>query len=419
MTSSNAPRFVSANRDGDVYLTEGLSGQDDYIDDLTTLYEHLQLSTVETAHPELDVVSFATTCFYFGIILFQPKSKDKGPTGYSRTSDTFARWESRVDTGCPLPDLTHDDLDELDEHQFDASRQTWFTTLDTGGPSDVRPLYIPRKSLYSQSSSPQPLPTERIGLVYLTATPINCTRDHVGELNIGIILNEAYRGKGYAHQVLEHVTKMAFDEIHCHRLQASILDSWNKDVAISLFTQLKFTHEGIRRLSHFNRLTGEWKNVTHYALLATEWLNRAYIKPAPKSLWDELFARHAREREDLLRWEDRRLKTQLKRTSSMETILPSTVDYTPSVSGDEGDGDYDHGGPSDCEGDSIGDSRRRSSSPSSMILDDVMDRDDGNPFDHPDELSANSLSPRPPSPATSIAKWDLLDHRSEPSTPHT
>jgi hypothetical protein len=42
------------------------------------------------------------------------------------------------------------------------------------------------------------------------------------------------------------------------------------------------------------------------------------LKSAPKNLWDEMFARHAREREELLRWEDRR---QIwKRASSTETV---------------------------------------------------------------------------------------------------
>jgi hypothetical protein len=45
---------------------------------------------------------------------------------------------------------------------------------------------------------------------------------------------------------------------------------------------------------------------------------RSYLKLAPKSKWDEMFARHTREREDLLRWDDRR--QVLKRPSSAETV---------------------------------------------------------------------------------------------------
>jgi hypothetical protein len=53
-------------------------------------------------------------------------------------------------------------------------------------------------------------------------------------------------------------------------------------------------------------------------MLDTEWMMRSFFKPAPKSIWDELFARHERERRELLQWEDSRAK--LKRSSSMETV---------------------------------------------------------------------------------------------------
>lgn len=53
---------------------------------------------------------------------------------------------------------------------------------------------------------------------------------------------------------------------------------------------------------------------------------RAYYKPAPKSIWEEMFARHVKEREDLLRWEDSR--ASIKRTSSMETIRISAADQS-------------------------------------------------------------------------------------------
>jgi hypothetical protein len=70
---------------------------------------------------------------------------------------------------------------------------------------------------------------------------------------------------------------------------------------------------------------GTWKDVTYLALLETEWLMRGYRKPAPRNLWDEMFARHAREREELLRWDERQQK--LKKTSSMETVrVASTAD---------------------------------------------------------------------------------------------
>jgi hypothetical protein len=72
-------------------------------------------------------------------------------------------------------------------------------------------------------------------------------------------------------------------------------------------------------------------------MLDTEWAMRAFIKPAPKNLWEEMFVRHERERQELLRWED--AKT-LKRTSSMDTIrygadMETCSSSAPPSSGDE------------------------------------------------------------------------------------
>jgi hypothetical protein len=76
-------------------------------------------------------------------------------------------------------------------------------------------------------------------------------------------------------------------------------------------------------------------------MLDTDWVMRTSISPrfrvAPKSLWDELFARHQREREELLRWEERNYP--LKRSMSMETVrnivAPSSSSVSTSASEDE------------------------------------------------------------------------------------
>jgi hypothetical protein len=111
-----------------------------------------------------------------------------------------------------------------------------------------------------------------------------------------------------------------------------------------LFTELipssGFVHEGIRRRSVYcpnEGVRGTWKDVTYLALLETEWLMRSYLKPAPKNLWEEMFARHTREREELLRWDEKQQK--LKRTSSMETVrvLIDTSLESASTTDDESD----------------------------------------------------------------------------------
>ncbi|EEB94325.1 hypothetical protein MPER_06877 [Moniliophthora perniciosa FA553] len=58
---------------------------------------------------------------------------------------------------------------------------------------------------------------------------------------------------------------------------------------------------------------------------------RDYFTAAPKSLWDEMFLRHERERDELLRWDAERKRT-LHRTDSMETIRDGAATATESDS---------------------------------------------------------------------------------------
>jgi hypothetical protein len=174
------------------------------------------------------------------------------------------------------------------------------------------------------------VPQKAIGIVYVKSSPQE--NAPAGEANIGIILVPEAREKGFAMQAGNLVLTWLFDELRFHRVQAGMLDSARKDWAITLFTQMGFVHEGTRRRSAFcpnEGVHGEWKDVTHLALLETDWLMRAYMKPAPNNLWDEMFLRHAREREELLRWDERQQK--LNRTSSMETLR--VLDTLPSNAG--------------------------------------------------------------------------------------
>lgn len=86
--------------------------------------------------------------------------------------------------------------------------------------------------------TPPALPTEPlVGIVYLTSSQTYADLLHVGELNIGIILEPAFRKKGYARKAIEKVLETAFADHTCHRIQAIILDSWAKDRALNLFMQ--------------------------------------------------------------------------------------------------------------------------------------------------------------------------------------
>lgn len=60
-----------------MYLSPGLLGQDDNFDKLSALWEQLQMCTIETADPALDLMTFAGNAYYFAIIMVEPKIESK------------------------------------------------------------------------------------------------------------------------------------------------------------------------------------------------------------------------------------------------------------------------------------------------------------------------------------------------------
>lgn len=89
-----------------------------------------------------------------------------------------------------------------------------------------------------------------------------------------------------------------------------------------------FSREGVGRREFFSPITHEWKDVFYFAILATDWVfdNHHVSRPRPKTLWDDLLVCQQREREELLRMEEK----TLKRSTSIETIRDQ-VPIAPSI----------------------------------------------------------------------------------------
>ncbi|KAG8216485.1 hypothetical protein J3R82DRAFT_6597 [Butyriboletus roseoflavus] len=172
-----------------------------------------------------------------------------------------------------------------------------------------------------------PIPqSQRVGLIYLYSGPANLP---AGEANIGVIVKEDMQRSGYAREAVQLVLRWAFEELKFHRVQAAILDTPFKDRALRLFIGSGFAHEGTKRravyLPEEEGMAGVWKDVTYLAMLDTEWMLRSTWKKDNQpvtTVWDEMFARHSREREELLRWEENH--GRIKRSSSTETLRENT-----------------------------------------------------------------------------------------------
>ncbi|KAI0776239.1 hypothetical protein BD413DRAFT_429946, partial [Trametes elegans] len=152
---------------------------------------------------------------------------------------------------------------------------------------------------------------ETVGALYISQSPIP------RECYIGISILPDFRQKGLGRRACELAVQFAIEGLGVHRVQARIVSSPHSNRARSLFAALGFSHEGVHRRAVVGS-AGEWADVMHMGVLDTTWAIRTHVQANAKSLWDEIFERHQREREDLLRFDER--QGRLRKTSSMELV---------------------------------------------------------------------------------------------------
>ncbi|RDB30568.1 hypothetical protein Hypma_007143 [Hypsizygus marmoreus] len=347
----------------DIWLSNGLEEQDDKLDILTNLFEKLQLATVETSDPGLDLITFAQNTFYFGVILKKrlikpPKwcldlnrpqidTKDHLASRSALESSELKRKLEAVEEVRAAKKQYHESpvaktrplkikKSTNDVLTFQTTPQPLlppvpasFRTLPNSAISDQQEQSCEEEdeTFYVDEEAEEEV-EDVLGIVYLNHYNRLLADDplHVGELNIGIILAQEHQGKGYARRAVELVLDIAFKDPSCHRVQAILPHHVAKDRAICLFIYMRFGHEGTRRRAFLSPMENEYRDVTYMGMIDIEWVlrNSFRTRPAPKSVWDELFARHQREREDLLNWESNNMHTTLRRTSSMATVRPTT-----------------------------------------------------------------------------------------------
>jgi hypothetical protein len=104
------------------------------------------------------------------------------------------------------------------------------------GPTEPSGYFLDKQLPLTSQVESQPLGPSVAGFVYCFTPPNAC--GHTGEVNIGIILQRQFRGRGYARQAIEMTLKWVFEEVHFHRVQAALMDTLGKDKALALFTQL-------------------------------------------------------------------------------------------------------------------------------------------------------------------------------------
>ncbi|ESK96358.1 spermidine n1-acetyltransferase [Moniliophthora roreri MCA 2997] len=352
-----------------VILRSGLHNQDDNLDELVALYEEFQVASVEASNPAEDFLTFASRCFHFaaickpeeGLVKYEDTETRRGRAPPVQFSESYEpnTYQTRNQWGSTRATSWNQARFGSNAQIYSGWRQDWrgassckqessneiLPTFDDCGRFDSSPstsadrstdTYWPHHTATDSQfvpnhQSPQSTPDKLIGMIYLIESQPPSVPGTVGEMSIGIILHSNYRGLGYAKAAVQKMLNFAFDELKVHRVQALLTDTYYKDRALNLFTQLCFGHEGTRRRSFFSHLEQEYKDITCLAILDTDWVMRSYFTAAPKSLWDEMLLRHERERDELLRWDTERKRT-LHRTDSVETIRDGGATTTESDS---------------------------------------------------------------------------------------
>lgn len=336
-----------ASNELNVYLTRGLEGRGDQIDLLAHFFEQSQTLTVETANPMLDLISFALDCTEFWII----NVNEGTPIPVQAPLETWPQEEFTNSLENPLGE--HNAPVDIEHEQPSSHLDTMIAPQPTPTGNNATPQCgptppdLPPSALYDEYP---PTPDKNVaGFVYLLPSSAYPDALHFQEYNIGIFLRPEWRNRGVAARALHSALDHVFSQPNVHRIQAQVIDCYKNVQALTLFTRMGFSHEGMRRQGFHCPLTAEWKDVTTLAILVTDWYihvrDRNGFQSAPKSLWDALFTRHQQEREELLRWEDRRPH----RSSSLETIRDGAATPVPLSSRGPDTSDSEAGTASESE----------------------------------------------------------------------
>ena len=100
----------------------------------------------------------------------------------------------------------------------------------------------------------------------------------------------------------------------------------------------------MRRRAILNPVDDVWTNVTYLSILDTDWVIRTLRSHTSLSLWEEMFNRHQREREALLKWENKQEPKQIYKSSSTETLRLSKEDAQPEMMDSDGSSKSDEKG---------------------------------------------------------------------------
>jgi len=169
-----------------------------------------------------------------------------------------------------------------------------------------------------------PLPrVQQAGVAYLKSI-------EPGEATVGVYITDAWKAETFDVQIIKLLLRWAFEEVGFHRIQTTLLEGGYKVPLMKLFSHVGFSHEGTRRKAQVGG-DAVYKDVTYMGMVDMDWRGWAMHSNTPKNLWDRLFDRQQREREEILADDGDDEDRFLGRKASTETLKANVSEYARSV----------------------------------------------------------------------------------------
>lgn len=147
---------------------------------------------------------------------------------------------------------------------------------------------------------------------------------------MGVYISEAWQAETFDVQIIKLLLRWAFEEVGFHRIQTTLLEGRRKVSLMKLFSHVGFSHEGTRRKAQVGP-DAVYKDVTFMGMVDMDWRIWAAHSDVSRTLWDRLFDRQQREREEILTDEGDDEDRFLGRKASTETLRANVDEYVRSA----------------------------------------------------------------------------------------
>ncbi|WP_137904050.1 GNAT family N-acetyltransferase [Chryseobacterium sp. 2VB] len=167
-----------------------------------------------------------------------------------------------------LRDITIEDQQDIFDYRSNAEAnrfQSWIPeTLE-----EVENFILRNTKEFNQPESwYQLLITDKETKTVIGDIGVHFTGDENAQVELGITLNTSFQGKGYASEALKGIISHLFDDLHKHRITASV----DPDNTASILLMERI---GLRKEGHFVKSLfwkNKWVDDVIYAVLREEWL---------------------------------------------------------------------------------------------------------------------------------------------------